>query len=553
MAERDTYQIVLQLVDKISADLEVVKAKLDQTRISGQKTAEGVQGFTAKIKAAVQPVRDFSRTMSTLLAAGGLTALFMRVARSVGEMEKAYAKLHPESQTAVGSIQHWNESMTQMKAAVGEVVSGILTPMRAAFLDLIDPVGSATYAMKLYNDELQVLIDKYIPDEVKKIQTTKEAQLALTEATRRHTTALVSQYAIRESLRLFLANEPTKPAGEETYATRLAWRDYKAWSTQVEVLRARLIEANKEVEKQAKLMEYIPAKVNEITKSDVEAAKKAAEAAAALKEYIALRAIEIELMKQRIALRKEEAMQGPEFYVAPQQKFGSKAGAARNIGATGARTGLFQFENIELNSQLAAEGEELKRINDEMQRYSGGAATVKDTNKELEESFKLLGLQLLQDSLVGVFEAFGQAAIGAQSFSDSMQDLISSILRSLGPMLIQKGLMLLPDPLGWALMAAGGFAVMGGAMFGAGGTSQGIANPAAPQHFASGGVVSRPTLALLGESGPEAVVPLNPYSGRSSRSMSGVGGITIVAPNARYLDGRTAGQLVRLGLAAMRA
>jgi hypothetical protein len=72
--------------------------------------------------------------------------------------------------------------------------------------------------------------------------------------------------------------------------------------------------------------------------------------------------------------------------------------------------------------------------------------------------------------------------------------------------------------------------------------------------MATGGIVTRPTLALLGESGAEAVVPLtNPYRGRGYGGGAGIGGITINAPNARYLDARTAGQLVRLGLVAMRS
>ncbi len=46
-------------------------------------------------------------------------------------------------------------------------------------------------------------------------------------------------------------------------------------------------------------------------------------------------------------------------------------------------------------------------------------------------------------------------------------------------------------------------------------------------HLASGGIATRPTVALIGESGPEAIVPLN--SGGRMGSMAG-GGINITVP-----------------------
>jgi len=46
-----------------------------------------------------------------------------------------------------------------------------------------------------------------------------------------------------------------------------------------------------------------------------------------------------------------------------------------------------------------------------------------------------------------------------------------------------------------------------------------------PPHGASGGIVTRPTLAMIGEAGPEAVIPLNSTPGSSA--LGGMGGITI--------------------------
>jgi len=67
---------------------------------------------------------------------------------------------------------------------------------------------------------------------------------------------------------------------------------------------------------------------------------------------------------------------------------------------------------------------------------------------------------------------------------------------------------------------------------GIGGKSFGISIPTIPNitlpRLASGGIVSSPTLALIGEAGPEAVVPLN--------SQGGYGNVTVNINGGYYLD-----------------
>jgi phage-related protein len=66
-------------------------------------------------------------------------------------------------------------------------------------------------------------------------------------------------------------------------------------------------------------------------------------------------------------------------------------------------------------------------------------------------------------------------------------------------------------------------------------------NPPDIPHLAKGGIVTRPTVALIGEAGPEAVVPLN------RRNTPGLGGgVTVIV---QTLDPKTAGQAV---IAALR-
>jgi hypothetical protein len=42
--------------------------------------------------------------------------------------------------------------------------------------------------------------------------------------------------------------------------------------------------------------------------------------------------------------------------------------------------------------------------------------------------------------------------------------------------------------------------------------------------FASGGIVTGPTLAMVGEAGPEAIIPLSAFAGGSSLAGGGIGG-----------------------------
>ena len=55
----------------------------------------------------------------------------------------------------------------------------------------------------------------------------------------------------------------------------------------------------------------------------------------------------------------------------------------------------------------------------------------------------------------------------------------------------------------------------------------------------SGGIVNGPTMALVGEAGPEAIIPLSAFSGGSSLAGGGGGfggGINIYIQGGNYLD-----------------
>ena len=59
-------------------------------------------------------------------------------------------------------------------------------------------------------------------------------------------------------------------------------------------------------------------------------------------------------------------------------------------------------------------------------------------------------------------------------------------------------------------------------------------------HFATGGIVTGPTMALVGEAGPEAIIPLSAFAGGGSLAGGGrgggSGGIVINILGGNYLD-----------------
>ena len=63
--------------------------------------------------------------------------------------------------------------------------------------------------------------------------------------------------------------------------------------------------------------------------------------------------------------------------------------------------------------------------------------------------------------------------------------------------------------------------------------------------FAEGGIVTRPTMALIGEAGPEAVVPLSSASGASSVGAGGMSGGGSMTVNVNMPPGSDGADVVR--------
>jgi len=125
------------------------------------------------------------------------------------------------------------------------------------------------------------------------------------------------------------------------------------------------------------------------------------------------------------------------------------------------------------------------------------------TRNELAEAWGNIA-----DFAQSVGAAMGEAFVTGD-YIQAIQQIITAVLDLIAKEAIAAGLKMIlmgNVPMGLALMAIGGVVMgIGGAVGSSGrGGGSGIEAP----RMASGGIVTRPTLALIGEAGPEAVVPL---------------------------------------------
>jgi hypothetical protein len=126
-------------------------AKFEYSIRSKDETSAGVKSAKAGLENLEGSVRGISHTLKTLMGGGaiaGVTMALRRMAQIAGEAEKAFAEMHPETQKAAGSLTDWNTAMKGMQSSAGGIVADILTPIRAALLDIIDPAHRAKAALE---------------------------------------------------------------------------------------------------------------------------------------------------------------------------------------------------------------------------------------------------------------------------------------------------------------------------------------------------------------------------------------------------------------------
>jgi hypothetical protein len=498
--DRDTYQIVLQLKDELSAGLKDIKGKLDQTRIAGKQTTDSVDSFARQARSATQPIREFSKAISMIMGGAGVAMLVRRIAGEIGEMEKAYAKLYPESQKAAGSLKNWNAAILEMKAKAGATIAESLNPIRSFFINLLDPVGQAVRDIKDFNTEMKTLVEKYTVGARLVTEQIAAAQEKLAIATAQNTAALAREAELQKTLALLRATKPVEKvstAGKASDVARLR-TETLMWENDLANVKKELAETLVTIKTTADLMERQPEYVKSLGDKLTPVKDKAIQIAGyaevssywyeSATEHIKTenRLLAEQLVTwERIAREIDESIiplsrgMGPEK-AAPES--GAQWSGYRDWGSAA----FSEMRDVALKKEA-------------------------DAVAELEKEYAALAEQLANQAFVGFFEAIGDAITGTQSLAQAMQNLVASILATIGPLFIQAGLKQLLAgnvPLGLALLTLGGVAIIGGKIAGAQTTAPAPNGASTLPWMASGGIVTRPTLAMIGEGGPEAVIPL---------------------------------------------
>lgn len=460
------------------------------------------QGFTKGMNDALKPLRQFMQVVQTIMTAGGAIAIIQRIARAMGEMEQAYAKLHPETQKAAGSLSQWNAAMGELKAKAGGVVSDVLNPIRSVFLDIIDPIGKATAALSALNKEMTALANKYQTEEYKKFKTVAEAQNALVTATREHATA-VRNLAEAERKRAELWAKPVTMKNIPEIAGLSYGESFAIQEQKVAEYNQSLQIVNDSIQKNRSIIKESLVAMNgakEAMDKLTQSTGGQVGAQAALADAVKDTALEYEGLYEW--LWKVNGWSAPKSYAGLRK--------TTMLGAQSEAFGNAPWVNEDFEAMQAA-------IDDVKDSMDAVGESAKDTATTLEEEWKP-SFQELAGLMVGI-----AGSLGEMFTSGDIESGIKSIAQQLTSMLTTLALEAAASAAiaqNWPMVAmwlgiAGVSAFAGGALRGIGsGTKGGVELP----RLAAGGVVTRPTLAMIGEAGPEAVVPL---------SRAGAGGVVI--------------------------
>lgn len=160
-------------------------AKIEYSIRSKDETGPGVKSAEKNLKSLEGGVKSVSNTLKLLMGAGaiaGITMALRKIAQAAGEAEKAFAAMHPETQKSAGSLADWNRTMNEMKVSGGGVVAAVLTPIRQALLDIIDPAHQAKLAISQIGEGMEGWASKYTTSATKLADSIADAQKKLQEA-----------------------------------------------------------------------------------------------------------------------------------------------------------------------------------------------------------------------------------------------------------------------------------------------------------------------------------------------------------------------------------
>ena len=444
--------------------------------------------FMNKVKGTIQPLQQFMRVMHSLMTLGGAAIVLKQIASQIGEMEKAYVKLHPESQAAVGSLTSWNEAMATMKADGGAIVASVLTPIREAFLNIVAPISSATYELTQLQKGLQAIADKYLTTERKQYESRQAALDDLAKAQVDFTKAVNTQSYYED--RLAEAQEKYNKALAES--KRLGGYGgtgaaAMAAETDLKVAKARA-EANQKVIDTARTAIRNAEEWLSVNKEVAASGGKPGGQSTGGKTPAV---VSMKELQETIKMTSEEAAG---LYDYLWKIHGWSANATPEPIVNSVSSQFISQDVIDAGDEYIQQLREIKDYTDEI---------AEKTRNELAEAWGNIA-----DFAQSVGAAMGEAFVTGD-YIQAIQQIITAVLDLIAKEAIAAGLKMIlmgNVPMGLALMAIGGVVMgIGGAVGSSGrGGGSGIEAP----RMASGGIVTRPTLALIGEAGPEAVVPL---------------------------------------------
>lgn len=281
----------------------MARAKFGYQLVSEDKTKEGIKSAQDGLKNLEGSMKSVNKIAATLMGAGaiaGVTMALRKLYQGASEAEKAFATLHPETQKAAGSLADWNRAMTELRAKGGEVVAGVMTPIRAAFLSLIDPIGSATRELSALNDQLAKISERYTSAGTKQFENMKAAQEALANAARVNKDAqaelneVLKQQAMLAKQRPSTTLPDTLPEGMDPMQW-LSIQEVKLaqWQESMAILDARAKKLAEAINQSAYQMKEIPKWIKEQTKGAGAGSAVAAAVAAFRGDYSVLQNADI--------------------------------------------------------------------------------------------------------------------------------------------------------------------------------------------------------------------------------------------------------------------
>ncbi len=136
------------------ASIEYFIKSKDQSKAGIESAEKGIASLKTK-------VNDFAKILTGAFMGGAAIQAIRGIVNGLGEMEKEYEKLNPEAAKMPGSLTTFNSAISNLKVNIGGAISSALSPLRAFFISLIDPLAEATAKITSFGKEIDSVLSQY--------------------------------------------------------------------------------------------------------------------------------------------------------------------------------------------------------------------------------------------------------------------------------------------------------------------------------------------------------------------------------------------------------